>query len=52
MHFEWWSWSSYVLGVITALLPSALALLYFVWRAPVVDERGEEQGSTPKQKVR
>jgi hypothetical protein len=39
MHFEWWSWSSYVLGVITALLPSAVALLYFAWRAPVMDER-------------
>jgi hypothetical protein len=42
MNFEWWSWSSYFLGVITALLPSALAFLYFAWRAPVMDETGEQ----------
>jgi hypothetical protein len=38
MRFEWWSWSSYILGVISALLPSAVAFLYFAWRPPVMDE--------------
>jgi hypothetical protein len=40
MNAEWWSWSSFFLGVIVALLPSALAFAFFAWRAPVIDEHG------------
>jgi|EndMetStandDraft_8_1072994.scaffolds.fasta_scaffold1056652_2 hypothetical protein len=40
MNAEWWSWSSFFLGVIVALLPSALAFAWFAWRAPVMDEQG------------
>jgi hypothetical protein len=40
MSFEWWSWTSYVLGVLTALMPSAFAFFYFVHRAPLMDDSG------------
>jgi hypothetical protein len=35
VSFEWWSWQSYFLGVISAVLPSAFAMLWFAWQAPV-----------------
>jgi hypothetical protein len=38
MSFDGWSWQSYFLGVISALFPSALATLWFAWRAPVIDD--------------
>ena len=48
MNAEWWSWSSFFLGVIVALLPSALAFAWFAWRAPVMDEHGRKLSDDEK----
>lgn len=43
---EWWSWTSFFAGVAISWIPSGLAVLWFLLRAPDMDENTTEENSS------